>query len=70
MDRCGHYQPDTAALTLLIRELQQTDGVPMDDVVVIDQAKGITPSAVRYLNADYTDRREKQSIRSRLGSWM
>jgi hypothetical protein len=52
----GHYQPDTNALTTMLRDWQQTDEVKFDTVLVIDRALGIETLGPRYLNGDHQDR--------------
>jgi hypothetical protein len=58
----GHYLPDTGALTKLLTEFRDNQGVSMDNVVVMDMAKNITTSAVRYLLGDYTNRKKEQFV--------
>jgi hypothetical protein len=51
----GHYAPDTAALTTMLREWQNADAVPLDRVVVLDKALGITTFGKKFMAGDYKD---------------
>ena len=52
----GHYQPDTNALTTMIRDWQQSDEVDFATVLIMDLKLGIVTLGPRYLQGDHTDR--------------
>lgn len=63
----GHYQPDTNALTTMLREWQQNDEVDFTRVLIVDRAQGIETLGWRYLNGDHTDRsKDPLVVRARL----
>lgn len=53
-NKSGHYQPNTAQLTLLLRKLVE-DGIAMDQVLVLDMSlpQGNYTQGVRYLLGRY-----------------
>jgi len=63
----GHYQPDTNALTTMLRDWQQNDEVDFTRVLIIDRALGMETLGWRYLNGDHTDRsKDPMVVRARV----
>ena len=63
----GHYQPDTNALTTMLREWQQNDEVDLTRVLVIDRKLNIETLGWRYMNGDYANRsNDPLVVRARL----
>jgi len=63
----GHYMPDSNALTTMLADWRDNDGVEFTRALVIDRALGIETLGWRYVGGDRTDRsNEPLVMRARL----
>jgi hypothetical protein len=58
----GHYAPDTVALTALITQLRDDEGVSVSRAIVIDKKLGITTTGLRFMDGNQKDYEKEAAI--------